>query len=193
MACCDRCDRGEERGQGSILYRILNASAQCPQGRAEAAAAHRPCSCASETKLVATRAPRLVFKAASEVLLKTFRFVKNVPCFRGLPAEDQLRLVRSSWAPLLVLGLAQDSVHFDTVEMRRPSLLHRILTHSRERQQQRTDETQDPGVPLCDAQGIRALLSQWRKLRVSVREHALLKGAILFSPGTHTRTHSMSA
>ncbi|XP_076008623.1 nuclear receptor subfamily 0 group B member 1-like [Genypterus blacodes] len=181
MACCDRCEGAEERGRGSILYRILNDSAPCPRGVSEAAAAQRLCSCASDTQLVATRAPRLVFKAASEVLLKTFRFVKNVPCFRGLPAEDQRRLVRGSWAPLLLLGLAQDSVDLDTVETRRPSLLHRILTRSKERQQQRADE-QDPGVPLGDAQGIRTLLGTCRKLSISVREHALLKGVILFDP-----------
>ncbi|XP_044044416.1 nuclear receptor subfamily 0 group B member 1-like isoform X2 [Siniperca chuatsi] len=180
MSCCECRDR-EDAAQGSILYSILNRGAQCPQEQLETAAAHQLCSC-SKRKLVAIRAPHLVFKAASEVLVKTFRFVKNVPCFRGLPEEDQLRLVRNSWAPLLVLGMAQDSVDFDTVETQQPSLLHRILTHSKERQQRTATEIQDPGVSVCDAEGIKMILLKSRGLRISVQEYAFLKAAILFTP-----------
>ncbi|XP_018516393.1 nuclear receptor subfamily 0 group B member 1 isoform X2 [Lates calcarifer] len=183
MSCCE-CPGSEDTAQCSILYSILNRGAARPQRRLETTAAHRMCSCASKRKLVSIRAPQLVFKAASEVLVKTFRFVKNVPCFRGLPAQDQLRLVRKSWAPLLVLGMVQDSVDFDTVERQQPSLLHRILTHSRERQQRAPAETQDPGVPVGDVEGIKMFLVKCRGLRISVKEYAFLKGAILFTPVT---------
>ncbi len=182
MSCCE-CRDGEDPAQGSILYSILNRGAPCPQGQPDAAAAHQLCSCASKRKLVAIRAPRSVFKAASEVLVKTFRFVKNVPCFRGLPAEDQRRLVRNSWAPLLVLGMVQDSVDFDTVETQQPSLLHGILTRGGERQRRAPAEIQDPGVPVCDAEGIKMFLVKCRGLRISVKEYAFLKGAILFTAG----------
>lgn len=182
MSCCE-CREQQDAARGSILYSILNRGAPCPRGHLETAAAQQVCSCASKSKLVAIRAPRLVFKAASEVLVKTFRFVKNVPCFRGLPAEDQLRLVRHSWAPLLVLGMVQDSVDFDTVETRQPSLLHMILTHSKERQQSTPTEIQDPGVPVSAAEGIKMFLVRCRGLRISVKEYAFLKGAILFTPG----------
>ncbi|KAM7375247.1 hypothetical protein PAMA_014372 [Pampus argenteus] len=178
MSCCDA--GSEDAGRGSILYSILNTGAHWPQRRADAAAAHQSCSCAPNRKLVVTRAPQLVFKAASEVLIKTFRFVKNVPCFRGLPAEDQLRLVRNSWAPLLVLGLVQDAVDFDTVETQQPSLLHRILTRSTEHT---PEEIQDPGVPVSDVEGIKMFLVKCRGLRISAEEYAFLKGAILFTPG----------
>ncbi|XP_029305547.1 nuclear receptor subfamily 0 group B member 1-like [Cottoperca gobio] len=181
MSCCRD---SEDAAGGSILYSILNRGAKCPQAHLETPAAQQLCSCASKRKLVVIRAPQLVFKAASEVLVKTFNFVKNVPCFRGLPAEDQLRLVRNSWAPLLVLGMVQYSVDFDTVETQQPSLLHRILTHSKERQLRAPTEIQDPGVPVSDAEGIQMFLVQCRRLRISVREHAFLKGAILFSPVT---------
>lgn len=174
MSCCDA--GGEDTARGSILYSILRGTRHCPQPRMETAVAHRLCSCAPNRKLVVTRAPQLVFKAASEVLLKTFRFVKSVPCFRGLPAEDQLRLVRNSWAPLLVLGMVQDAVDFDTVETQQPSLLHRILTHA-------PIEIQDPGVPVRDVEGIKMFLVKCRGLRISVKEYAFLKGAILFTPG----------
>ncbi|XP_070813821.1 nuclear receptor subfamily 0 group B member 1-like [Chaetodon trifascialis] len=177
MWCC-KCGDRADAARGSILYSILNRGAQCPQGHLETAGAQQICTCASKRKLVAIRAPRVVFKAATQVLVKTFRFVKNVPCFRGLPAEDQLRLVRNSWAPLLVLGMAQDSVDFDTVETQQPSLLHTILTHSKEQ----PAETEDPGVPVGDAEGIRMCLVRCRGLRISVKEYAFLKGAILFTP-----------
>ncbi|KAI3365953.1 hypothetical protein L3Q82_009789 [Scortum barcoo] len=168
MSCCE-CRGAEE--QGSILFSLLNGGAPGgPRGL-------HVCSCASDGRLVSIRAPHLVFKAASEVLEKTFSFVKNVPCFRGLPAEDQVRLVRHSWAPLLLLGMVQDSVDFDTVETRRPSLLHGILT----RQQRAPAEIQDPGVPVRDAEGIKTFLLKCRGLRISVKEYAFLKGAILFT------------
>lgn len=184
MSCCE-CREREDAARGSILYSILNRGAQCPRGHLETVTAQQLCSCACKRKLVLIRAPRLVFKATSEVLVKTFRFVKNVPCFRGLPPEDQLRLVRNSWAPLLVLGMVQDSVDFDTVETQQPSLLHRILTHSKERQQRTPAETRDPGVPVGDAEGIKMFLVRCRGLSISVREYAFLKGAILFTPGNH--------
>ena len=174
--------RCEDTARSSILYSLLNPGTPCPGGR-DAAAAHQLCRCASKRKLVAIRAPQLVFRAASEVLLKTFRFVKNVPCFRGLPAEDQLRLVLKSWAPLLVLGMVQDSVDFDTVETQRPGLLYGILTHRRERAQRGPAETRDPGVPVGDVEGIQMFLVRCRGLRISVKEYAFLKGAILFTPG----------
>ncbi|KAM3585117.1 uncharacterized protein V6R79_008034 [Siganus canaliculatus] len=181
MSCCQRAERADA-ARGSILYSILNRGSRHPQCHAETVATHQLCSCASKRKLVALRAPRLVFKAASEVLVKTFRFVKNVPCFRGLPAADQLRLVRKSWAPLLVLGMVQESVDFDTVETPQPSLLHMILTHSKERQERAAIEIQHPGVPVRDAEGIKLFLMRCRGLRISVKEYAFLKGAILFTP-----------
>ena len=157
-------------GQRSILYSLLNRDSQT-------AAAQQLCACVSMRKRLAIRAPQLVYKAASDVLVKTFRFVKNVPCFRGLPAEDQLRLVRNSWAPLLVLGLVQDSVDFDTIETQQPSMLHRILTHDK------GGRDHDPGVPVGDVEGVKMVLVMCRGLKMSVTEFAFLKGAILFSPG----------
>ncbi|KAH0619352.1 hypothetical protein JD844_019397 [Phrynosoma platyrhinos] len=47
---------------------------------------------------------------------------------RPAAPHKQLVLVWSSWAPLLVLGLAQDRVHLETVEATKPSMLHWLLT-----------------------------------------------------------------
>lgn len=181
---CFKCKEEEDTSRGSILYSILSRG-----GQLEAAAAHRHlCSCASACKLVTVQAPLLMFTAASHVLAKTFRFLKNVACFRGLPKGDQRLLVHHRWAPLLLVGLVQDSVHFDTVETRPKSLLHTILTH---RKEDTSAGTGDPGVPVGVADQIQMCLVRCRGLRMSVTEFALVKGAILFSAGRNQRTHSL--
>ncbi|XP_003966470.2 nuclear receptor subfamily 0 group B member 1-like [Takifugu rubripes] len=178
MPCCKRREGGDA-ARGSILYSILKRGAPRRGRQLEAAAARRPwCTCASACKLVTIRAPVLMFTAASQVLAKTFRFLKNVACFRGLPAGDQRLLVRHRWAPLLVVGLVQDSVHFDTVETRRPSLLHTILTRHKK---DTSAGAGDPGVPVGVAEGIQAFLVRCRGLGMSANEFALVKGALLFS------------
>ncbi|CAJ1087111.1 nuclear receptor subfamily 0 group B member 1-like [Xyrichtys novacula] len=178
---CYECKRQRNATRGSILFSLLNRDPNSPQDPQKTTPKSQLCSCATRKKLVAIRAPQLVFKAASGVLVKTFRFVKHVPCFRGLPTGDQLRLVRSSWAQLLVLGMVQDCVDFDTVETQQPSLLHEILTHSKNRQQHSQIEVRDQGVPVSDAEGIMMFLVKCRGLRISAREFAFLKGAVLFS------------
>ncbi|XP_056146010.1 nuclear receptor subfamily 0 group B member 1 [Lampris incognitus] len=142
------------------------------------------CSCGSARRRGALRSPQVTCKAASAVLVKTLRFVKNVPCFRELPEDDQLMLVRSGWAPLLVLGLAQDRVDFDTTETAEPSMLQRILTGAPERQ---TEPPVEPsrcaaGVSLADIQAIKAFLKKCWTLDISTKEYAYLKGAVLFNP-----------
>lgn len=187
MSCCK--SRDEDSLRGSILYSLLNRGAPRRDTQLERAAAHgHRCSCASAGKLVTVRAPLFTFTAASQVLAKTFRFLKNVACFRGLPTGDQLLLVRRSWAPLLVVGLVHDSVRFDTVETRRPSLLHAILTHRRE---DTSAGTEDPGVPVGVAEGIQMFLAWCGGLRMSVKEFALVKGAILFTPGRNQRVTAL--
>ncbi|KAL4656924.1 hypothetical protein GN956_G3939 [Arapaima gigas] len=181
MACCDGCHCSSHRRRGSILYSILKNESHAERAshrRPEPAVPRHACSCASSRR-VALRCPQATCKAASAVLLKTLRFVKNVPCFRELPADDQLLLVRSSWAPLLVLGLAQDRVDFETTESAEPSMLQRILTSGRE-QQPRHGGHRD--VSPADIQAIKAFLSRCWGLDVSTKEYAYLKGAVLFNP-----------
>lgn len=190
MSCC-KCRERAEAARESILYSILNRGAAPQRGaQLETAAANRHlCSCTSASKLVTMRAPLLMFTAASQVLAKTFRFLKKVACFQGLPPGDQLLLVRHSWAPLLLVGLVQDSVHFDTVETRQPSLLHAILTHHR---QDTMAKTEDPGVPVGVAEGIQMFVERCRRLRMSVKEFGLVKGAIIFTPGRNQPSHLLA-
>ncbi|XP_029112817.1 nuclear receptor subfamily 0 group B member 1 [Scleropages formosus] len=184
MACFDGCHCLSHRRRGSILYSILKND-----GPAERAAHRRPeppvppqaCSCASNRR-VALRSPQVTCKAASAVLVKTLRFVKNVPCFRELPADDQLLLVRSSWAPLLVLGLAQDRVDFETTESAEPSMLQRILTGGRDEDERGDKHGAHRDVSLADIHAIKAFLNRCWGLDISTKEYAYLKGAVLFNP-----------
>ncbi|KAF0026635.1 hypothetical protein F2P81_021372 [Scophthalmus maximus] len=146
------------------------------------------CSCGSTRRRGVLRSPQVTCKAASAVLVKTLRFVKNVPCFRELPEDDQLLLIRSGWAALLVLGLAQDRVDFDTTETVEPSMLQRILTGSPDRPSE-APAGRGPGqgrgaagVSVVDIEAIKAFLKKCWSVDISTKEYAYLKGAVLFNP-----------
>lgn len=185
MAC--RCG-AEGRRHGSILYSILRSEERAlpPAGPAP-----RGCPCGSRRR-VALRSPQVACKAASAVLVKTLRFVQNVPCFQELPLEEQLLLVRSCWAPLLLLGLAQERVHLETVESAEPSMLQRILTARQQGEQPPPRPPPPaPGRPqhgphlpsAGDIQAIKGFLAKCWSLDISTKEYAYLKGTVLFNPG----------
>ncbi|XP_039911940.1 nuclear receptor subfamily 0 group B member 1 [Hirundo rustica] len=187
MACAERCCRccAEGRRHGSILYSILRSEERAvpPAGPAP-----RGCPCGSRRR-VALRSPQVACKAASAVLVKTLRFVQNVPCFQELPLEEQLLLVRSCWAPLLLLGLAQERVHLETVESAEPSMLQRILT-ARQQGEQPRPPAPAPGRPhhgphlpsAGEIQAIKGFLAKCWSLDISTKEYAYLKGTVLFNP-----------
>ncbi|MCI4393279.1 hypothetical protein PGIGA_G00155570 [Pangasianodon gigas] len=191
MAHSESCECGGERRHPSILYSLLKKeSAPCASARAPRSArlavAARTCAC-GVARPVALRSPHATCAAASAVLAKTLRFVKSVPCFGELPACDQRALVRSGWAPLLVLGMAQDGLDFETRESAEPSMLQRLLTGAHERPASPRDHGANVingggGVALAEAQGIKAFLSKCWDLDISTKEYAYLKGAILFNP-----------
>ncbi|NWS63138.1 NR0B1 protein, partial [Chunga burmeisteri] len=190
--CC-----ADSRRHSSILYNLLRSQerAASPAGQGpRRGQASRGCPCGSRRR-VALRSPQVACKAASAVLVKTLRFVQNVPCFQELPLEEQLLLVRSCWAPLLVLGLAQDRVHFETVESAEPSMLQRILT-TRRQGEQSPPRGPAPGRPhhgpggdggphlpsAGEIQAIKGFLAKCWSLDISTKEYAYLKGTVLFNP-----------
>lgn len=202
MACLDKCHCSvENRRHSSILYNILKNEEHkdSHKGRKEehTGGYGQGCSCGSQKK-VSLKSPQVTCKAASAVLVKTLRFVKSLPCFQELPLADQLLLVRSCWAPLLVLGLAQDKVDFETIETSEPSMLQRILTNKQgaeRKQQQEHQETlllgnnlqqqQHKGTQLPTATEIRWIkefLEKCWSLGISNKEYAYLKGIVLFNP-----------
>ncbi|NXX96073.1 NR0B1 protein, partial [Centropus bengalensis] len=183
---CRCCAEGRRRG--SILYSILRSEERAAwpagQGRWQAT---RGCPCVSRRR-VALRSPQVACKAASAVLVKTLRFVQNVPCFQELPLDEQILLVRSCWAPLLVLGLAQDRVHFETVESAEPSMLQRILTTRRQGEQPPAPGRPHHGpgtsplLPAAEIQTIKGFQAKCWSLDISTKEYAYLKGTVLFNP-----------
>ncbi|XP_015279829.1 PREDICTED: nuclear receptor subfamily 0 group B member 1 [Gekko japonicus] len=215
MACVDRCRCcTDSRRQSSILYNILKSEEQQQQEAGSGQSAPQQpgpgghattglgCSCGSQRR-VALKSPQVACKAASAVLVKTLRFVKNVPCFQELPLDEQLVLVRSCWAPLLVLGLAQDRVHFETVETSETSMLHRILTNKGRDDNDEEEPSpvllrkapkllgsppqpcgsSSPKLPLVgEIQAIKGFLAKCWSLDISTKEYAYLKGTVLFNP-----------
>nr|CCP19127.1 dosage sensitive sex-reversal-adrenal hypoplasia congenital-critical region of X chromosome, gene 1 [Latimeria menadoensis] len=180
MAFLDKCHCAGEKRQSSILYSILKNDNQSElQKRQQQSAARRQnCSCGSERR-VALRCPQFACKAASAVLVKTLKFVKNVPSFQELPLADQLLVLRGCWAPLLVLGLAQDRVDFEVTEAPEPSMLQRILTSSPEK----NDEQQHQAAPsAADIHCIKTFLEKCWSLDICTKEYAYLKGCVLFNP-----------
>ncbi|XP_062040321.1 nuclear receptor subfamily 0 group B member 1 [Lepus europaeus] len=193
---CRCCFCGEDRPQrSSILYsmaRSANQTHAAPEMQPGALWWDTSCDA---LRPVALKSPQVVCEAASAGLLKTLRFVKYLPCFQVLPLDQQLVLVRSCWAPLLMLELAQDRLHFETVETSEPSMLQRILTSRR----QETAGNEPPPLstlqshlapppearPLpsaAEVQAIKGFLAKCWSLDISTKEYAYLKGTVLFNP-----------
>ncbi|XP_066510631.1 nuclear receptor subfamily 0 group B member 1-like [Hoplias malabaricus] len=193
MAHCGSCQcsstssisNNNSSNNSSILYSLLNSDAprasHAPRSPRLTAPSTHACACGA-VKRVSVRAPHSACRAACAVLVKTLKFVKSVPCFRALPAEDQRALVRRGWAPLLVLGMAQDGMDFETAETAEVSLLQRILTGGEQQDSARTRTHAHTGVALADVQTIKTFLSKCWALDISTKEYAYLKGAILFNP-----------
>ncbi|XP_037368466.1 nuclear receptor subfamily 0 group B member 1 isoform X1 [Talpa occidentalis] len=189
--CCD-----EDHPQpGGILYHKPGSAKQthaAPEMPSGAPWWDPPCGA---ERRVTLKSPQVVCEAASAGLLKTLRFVKYLPCFQVLPLDQQLVLVRSCWAPLLMLELAQDRLNFETVETSEPSLLQRILTTRR----QETAGEEPPPLPTgplhlvpppeagrlpsaAEVQAIKGFLAKCWSLDISTKEYAYLKGTVLFNP-----------
>ncbi|XP_063813425.1 nuclear receptor subfamily 0 group B member 1 [Pseudophryne corroboree] len=203
MACLDKCHCSvDNRRHGSILYNILKNEEHKDSHNSKTRKEEHTgvygagCSCGSQKK-VSLKNPQVSCKAASAVLMKTLRFVKSVPCFQELPLDDQLLLVRRCWAPLLVLGLAQDKVDFETIETSEPSMLQRILTNRQGGERKLHQEHQHPETlrnnleqqhrhtelpSATEIRWIKEFLEKCWNLAISTKEYAYLKGIVLFNP-----------
>ncbi|XP_008820948.1 nuclear receptor subfamily 0 group B member 1 [Nannospalax galili] len=146
---------------------------------------------------VALKNPQVVCEAASAGLLKTLRFVKYLPCFQILPLDQQLVLVRSCWAPLLMLELAQDHLHFEMVEITDPSVLQKMLTNrpqdnesqegagalATQQPDMESPPAEDGQLPWAAAiQAIKTFFFKCWSLNIDTKEYAYLKGTVLFNP-----------
>ncbi|XP_074047673.1 nuclear receptor subfamily 0 group B member 2 [Macrotis lagotis] len=161
------CHGGEN--QHAILYSLLSRSrGPSPYGH---------CLCARH-RTVCLRAPQHTCLAAAGVLAKTVAFLQNLPSFGSLPRGDQRLLLANCWAPLFLLGLAQDAVNIEVMEMPAPSMLKKILL------EERSPEPQRPQPTLAGVHRLQCCLHTFWSLDLSPKEYAYLKGAILFNPDT---------
>ncbi|KAM5165176.1 nuclear receptor subfamily 0 group B member 2-like [Mantella aurantiaca] len=170
----------------SILFRMLNSEVT-PEPNIQQGYHQYSCNssggCPCEgNKKVMLKNSEAICKKASEVLLKTVAFIKNVPSFYQLPQEDQILLIHKCWAPLFVLGLAQERVYFEWKELSVPSLLKKILLNQSSNAGDGTTRP-DAGVPCRDVQRIQMLLHKLWSLDICTKEYAYLKGMVLFNPG----------
>ncbi|NWI90251.1 NR0B2 protein, partial [Pitta sordida] len=131
---------------------------------------------------VVLKTPETTCRKASEVLLKTSTFIRNLPSFYHMPLDDQLVLIQQNWAPLFVLGMAQEDVDFDVREIATPSLLKRILLNQSLTASNELGSS-SPGASLPEVQKMKNLLWKFWDLDISAKEYAYLKGIILFNSG----------
>ncbi|XP_019750095.1 nuclear receptor subfamily 0 group B member 1 [Hippocampus comes] len=209
-----KSDREEQQQQHETIQNLLHSHRNSPSSSSASSVASGPAwrhqeprqqqqqqqqqqaarSCGATRRRGVLSSPQVTCKAASAILVKTLRFVKNVPCFRELPEEEQVVLIRSGWAPLLVLGLAQDRVDFETTETVEPSMLQRILTGAPQSHSEAAAAAAaavtvalpsrggGAGVSLADIEAIRGFLRKCWSVDISTKEYAYLKGAVLFNP-----------
>lgn len=175
---CSGCRRQHPHG---ILYGILS-------GRK---ARHLDCgtaapTCHCEQRTVCLKDPKTTCRVASDVLVKTMRFLRNLPSFRQLPRGDQLVLLKHSWVPLFVLGLAQDKIFFEVTDRPNSSLLRKILLGPGSTQKEAEQPT------LRGVGKLSACLHQLWNLDLSPKEYAYLKGVLLFDPGKTERDELQS-
>ncbi|KAM6968033.1 nuclear receptor subfamily 0 group B member 2a [Aplochiton taeniatus] len=128
-------------------------------------------------RTVCLKRPAEVCQEASEVLVKTIHFMKSLPAFNQLPPKDQHLLLQNCWAPLFILGLAQDGMNFEVVDTPADSLLKRILLNC---QESSVVERQQP--TLAGVSKLKSCLKKFWSLDLSPKEYAYLKGTILFNP-----------
>ncbi|XP_065486424.1 nuclear receptor subfamily 0 group B member 2-like [Caloenas nicobarica] len=173
----------------SILYQVLDKEHGSEHQRQQHhhsphhSTGNKVCSCVDRRRVV-LKTPEATCRRASEVLLKTLTFIRNLPSFYHVPWEDQLVLLQKNWAPLFVLGMAQQGVDFDLKEISAPSLLKKILLN-----QSLTDSNElgssSLGASLAEVQKMKNLLWKFWDLDISAKEYAYLKGIILFDSGCH--------
>lgn len=168
---CERCQCHGKEKPPAILYTLLSQNLR-PGG------ARQRCLC-QQRRTVCLRTPHLTCQAASDVLLRTISFVKNVAAFHLLPREDQLLLLDSCWVPLFLLGLVQGMVTFEVMEAPAPSMLKEILLSG----QSKGQEPEGTQPTLAAVQRLQWCLNSFWRLDLSPNEYTYLRGAILFNPG----------
>lgn len=172
------CSANTDRLSNPILYNILSQmeSSKTSHDFSYGSAAHR-CNCELR-RTVCLKRPTEICKEASSVLVKTIHFMKNLPAFNQLPTNDQFSLLKSCWAPLFILGLAQEHVDFEVTNSPADSMLKKILLNHQESPELDREQPTISGVSR-----LKSCLKKFWSLDLSPKEYAYLKGTTMFNPG----------
>ncbi|XP_015804550.1 nuclear receptor subfamily 0 group B member 2a [Nothobranchius furzeri] len=173
-----QCSANKQRQLNPILYNILSqmdSGRPTPDTSSHSSVPHR-CNCETRRRVCLKR-PSVVCKEASAVLVKTVHFMKNLPAFNQLPPSDQFALLKSSWVPLFILGLAQERVDFEVADVPADSMLKKILLNCQE-----SPETEREQPTMAGISKLKSCLKKFWSLDVSPKEYAYLKGTTIFNP-----------
>ncbi|KAG8143163.1 hypothetical protein E2320_000416 [Naja naja] len=165
---CEKCPCHHENSGNAILYTLLSENLTHHKG--SRGSSQQRCLC-PKRRAVCLQTPQATCQAASDVLVKTISFMKNLPSFQLLPWEDQLLLLDSCWVPLFLLGLVQETVTFEVTETPVPSMLERILLDGQCKRQ----ELQRVQPTLASVQRLQRCLNSFWSLDLSPKEYAYLK------------------
>ncbi|XP_077077611.1 nuclear receptor subfamily 0 group B member 2a isoform X1 [Siphateles boraxobius] len=175
MDCeCDCSDYSNGQAN-AILFNILSRG-ESTQNEMNYKPVPQSCHC-EKRRNVCLKTPNETCQVASDVLVKTMHFMKSLPAFQQLPPKDQLSLLQNGWAPLFILGLAQDRVRFEVDDIPAPSMLERILLNNQEMMNSDQEQPTMAGV-----QTLKACLMKFWSLDLSPKEYAYLKGTVIFNP-----------
>ncbi|KAL9863568.1 nuclear receptor subfamily 0 group B member 2-like [Geothlypis trichas] len=184
---CGKC-QCETLHSKSILYQILNkehgSETKWHQQHCSPHCSARSKCCPCLDRRVVLRTPEATCRRASEVLLKTSTFIRNLPSFYHMPWEDQFVLIQQNWVPLFVLGMAQEGVDFDLREIPATSLLKKILLNQSSTAMNELGSS-PAGASFTEVQKMKNLLWKFWDLDISAKEYAYLKGIILFNSECH--------
>ncbi|TRY90481.1 hypothetical protein DNTS_026113 [Danionella cerebrum] len=191
------CECSEPGQSNAILFNILSknqprsdpdAPGVSIQSHLSSKAPNQSCHCDKRIK-VCLKTPKETRQEALDVLVKSIHFMKNLPAFQQLPVKDQYSLLKNCWAPLFILGLAQEQVEFAVNESPSSSMLKRILMkddtlgcnefHFKQEEMMVEDDEQ-PSLAAVNA--LKACLKKLWSLDLSNKEYAYLKGTVIFNP-----------
>ncbi|XP_056448656.1 nuclear receptor subfamily 0 group B member 2a [Gadus chalcogrammus] len=178
MGTACHCTEHRDRNTNAILYNILSQmeSRDPRQSNPNRSLFSHPCHC-DRRRRVCLKKPSKTCQEASTVLVKTVHFMKNLPAFNQLPLSDQFSLLQKCWAPLFILGLAQEGVRFEVTDTPADSMLKKILMN---RQESVDAEREQPTV--AGVGKLKSCLKRFGSLDLSPKEYAYLKGTLIFNP-----------
>lgn len=176
------CSANSDRLSNPILFNILSqmdTSKRSQDILSYSSIPHR-CNC-EQRRTVCLKDPSEICKDTSAVLVKTIQFMKNLPAFNQMPPNDQFSLLKSCWAPLFILGLAQEHVDFEVKDTPADSMLKKILLN---RQSSPGMEREQP--TMAGVSKLKSCLKKFWSLDLSPKEYAYLKGTAIFNPGMYS-------